>query len=62
MGTPDKHLGFYDATVDGGWSVPGEPYTNASDEAGRQFMWFRARMLGGRTNHWGRHRASQRPL
>ena len=50
-GTPDKPFGFYDATVDGGWRVPGEPYT--SDE-GVDFMWWRARMLGGRTNHWGR--------
>ena len=52
--TPDKPFGFYDATIDGGWSVPGEPYTNASEDAGRQFTWWRARMLGGRTNHWGR--------
>lgn len=53
-GTSDKDFGFYDATVDGGWQVPGEPYTNASTEAERQFWWWRARMLGGRTNHWGR--------
>jgi choline dehydrogenase-like flavoprotein len=49
--TPDKDFGFYDATVDGGWSVPGEPYTQAE---GTEFKWWRARMLGGRTNHWGR--------
>ncbi len=54
-GTPDKPFGFYDATVGGGWSVPGEPYTNASDESERQFQWWRSRMLGGRTNHWARH-------
>ena len=24
--TPDKPFGFFDATVNGGWSVPGEPY------------------------------------
>jgi choline dehydrogenase-like flavoprotein len=53
-GTPEKPFGYYDATIDGGWSVPGEPYTNAADEKGRQFKWWRARMLGGRTNHWGR--------
>jgi choline dehydrogenase-like flavoprotein len=53
-GTPEKPFGYYDATIDGGWSVPGEPYTNASAEKGRQFKWWRARMLGGRTNHWGR--------
>jgi choline dehydrogenase-like flavoprotein len=53
-GTPDKPFGFHDATIDGGWSVPGEPYTSASDDPRRQFLWWRARMLGGRTNHWGR--------
>lgn len=50
-GTPDKPYGYYDATVDGGWEVPGEPYTVAE---GSKFRWWRARMLGGRTNHWGR--------
>ena len=23
--TPDKHFDYYDATVNGGWTVPGEP-------------------------------------
>jgi len=50
--TTDKDFGFYDATVDGGWQVPNEPYTSAP---GSEFMWWRARMLGGRTNHWGRY-------
>jgi len=50
----DKPFGFYDSTVDGGWEVPGEPYTSASSDPARQFWWWRARMLGGRTNHWGR--------
>ncbi len=50
-GTPDKPFGFYDATVDGGWEVPGEPYTTGKDS---EFKWWRSRMLGGRTNHWGR--------
>ena len=35
----------------GGWDIPGEPYTVAE---GSEFSWFRGRMLGGRTNHWGR--------
>ena len=48
-GTPEKPFGFYDATSDGGWKVPHEPYTNASDKAEEQFWWWRARMLGGRT-------------
>jgi len=53
-GTPQKPFGFYDATVDGGWQVPGEPYVSASLADGERFEWWRARMLGGRTNHWGR--------
>lgn len=52
VGTPDKEFGFYDATVDGGWSMPGEPYTMSE---GSEFMWWRSRMLGGRTNHWARN-------
>ncbi|WP_368563295.1 GMC family oxidoreductase [Pseudoxanthomonas sp. UTMC 1351] len=52
--TPEKNFGFYDATVDGGWQVPGEPYVNASEDHAGRFDWWRARMLGGRTNHWGR--------
>lgn len=51
-GTVDKDFGYYDATVDGGWTVPNEPYTSAE---GTEFKWWRARMLGGRTNHWGRY-------
>ena len=53
-GTPEKPFGFYDATVDGGWEVPGEPYVRASEADAGRFEWWRARMLGGRTNHWGR--------
>jgi choline dehydrogenase-like flavoprotein len=53
-GTSDKPFGFYDATVDGGWQVPGEPYVSASAAPGERFEWWRTRMLGGRTNHWGR--------
>lgn len=51
-GTPDKPFGYFDATVDGGWQVDGEPYTM---KEGTDFRWYRPRMLGGRTNHWGRH-------
>jgi choline dehydrogenase-like flavoprotein len=50
--TTDKPAGYFDATIDGGWSVPGEPYTVAEDS--EPFQWWRPRMLGGRTNHWGR--------
>ena len=52
--TPDKTFGFYDATIDGGWEVPGEPYVQTSQDAAGRFDWWRPRMLGGRTNHWGR--------
>jgi choline dehydrogenase-like flavoprotein len=52
--TPEKPFGFYDATVDGGWQVPGEPYVQTSTQDAGRFDWWRARMLGGRTNHWGR--------
>src|SRR5438270_2325074 len=54
VSTPQKPFGFYDATVDGGWEVPGEPYVRASEQHSGRFEWWRARMLGGRTNHWGR--------
>ncbi|MEP6591962.1 MAG: GMC family oxidoreductase [Gemmatimonadota bacterium] len=48
--TPDKPFGEHDACI-GGWNVPGEPFTTAP---GTRFSWWRARMVGGRTNHWGR--------
>jgi choline dehydrogenase-like flavoprotein len=47
----EKPFGYYDATLLGGWQVEGEPYTNAP---GSDWRWWRARMLGGRTNHYGR--------
>src|SRR5262245_48187387 len=53
--TPDKPFGFHDATVDGGWQVPGEPYVNSTEDDSGRFDWWRSRMLGGRTNHWGRY-------
>lgn len=52
--TPDKPFGFHDATVNGGWAVPGEPYTSTHKEPIDEFKWWRSRMMGGRTNHWGR--------
>jgi choline dehydrogenase-like flavoprotein len=35
----------------GDWGLDGEPYTT---KEGTDFYWWRSRMLGGRTNHWGR--------
>ena len=48
--TPARPFGEFDGCI-GGWDIEGEPYTQAP---GSQFDWFRGRMLGGRTNHWGR--------
>ena len=48
--TAERPFGEFDACI-GGWEIEGEPYTRAP---GTTFDWWRARMLGGRTNHWGR--------
>ncbi len=48
--TAERPFGEFDACI-GGWNLPGEPFTRAE---GTEFSWWRARMLGGRTNHWGR--------
>jgi len=45
-----RAFGDFDAAY-GGWEIDGEPYTKKDNT---EFEWFRARMLGGRTNHWGR--------
>lgn len=49
-GTKFRPFGDFDACYCG-WDIDGEPY---SATPGTQWDWFRARMLGGRTNHWGR--------
>src|SRR5512134_3877250 len=49
-GSRARPFGEFDGCI-GGWDIEGEPYTVAQ---GQKFMWFRARMLGGRTNDWGR--------
>ena len=41
----DFHMSY------GDWSLDGEPYSSVD---GTDFKWWRSRMLGGRTNHWGR--------
>jgi choline dehydrogenase-like flavoprotein len=48
--TPTHPFGEFDGSL-GGWKIEGEPYTVAP---GSTFKWWRSRMLGGRTNHWGR--------
>jgi choline dehydrogenase-like flavoprotein len=41
----------YFAAPNGYWDIPNEPYTVAQ---GSEFKWFRSRIVGGRTNHYGR--------
>ncbi|MFI5280607.1 MAG: GMC family oxidoreductase N-terminal domain-containing protein, partial [Gemmatimonadales bacterium] len=48
--THERPFGEFDACI-GGWEIDGEPYTRAQ---GTNFSWWRGRMVGGRTNHWGR--------
>jgi choline dehydrogenase-like flavoprotein len=48
--TPERAFGEFDGCI-GAWTIDGEPYTASQ---GERFDWYRARMLGGRTNHWGR--------
>ncbi len=48
--TEFRPFGDFDASY-GGWTLEGEPYTQKD---GTKFEWWRSRMLGGRTNHWGR--------
>jgi choline dehydrogenase-like flavoprotein len=47
---PDHSWGYF-AAPNGYWEIEGEPYTTAP---GNEFRWFRSRILGGRTNHYGR--------
>ena len=48
--TRERSFGEFDGCI-GAWEIEGEPYTMPR---GERFDWYRARMLGGRTNHWGR--------
>src|SRR3954452_18048003 len=42
VSTVDKAFGSHDATVGGGWKVPGEPYTYApGTPANAEFKWWR---------------------
>ena len=47
----DKQQWGYFNAPNGYWDIDGEPYTVAP---GNDFRWFRSRILGGRTNHYGR--------
>jgi choline dehydrogenase-like flavoprotein len=45
-----QQWGYFSAP-NGYWDIEGEPYTVAP---GNEFRWFRSRIIGGRTNHFGR--------
>jgi choline dehydrogenase-like flavoprotein len=45
-----QQWGYFNAP-NGYWDLPNEPYTVAQ---GSEWRWFRSRILGGRTNHYGR--------
>ena len=49
-GRASKDFGEFLAP-NGAWQIDGEPYVSAP---GSNFQWFRSRIVGGRTNHWGR--------
>jgi choline dehydrogenase-like flavoprotein len=48
-GGDKKPFGEHDGCI-GAWDIEGEPYTVGTGA----WRWYRGRMLGGRTNHWGR--------
>jgi choline dehydrogenase-like flavoprotein len=52
-GTKFRPFGDFDGCY-WGWEVEGEPYTQSGKPGTIPWEWWRARMLGGRTNHWGR--------
>ncbi len=49
-GTKFRPFGDFDGCY-WGWEIDGEPYTHKNNT---EWEWWRARMVGGRTNHWGR--------
>ena len=51
QGYTSPRSGFTFSATFGGATLEGEPYTVAE---GSDFSWFRSRILGGRTNHYGR--------
>jgi choline dehydrogenase-like flavoprotein len=51
VGGKERAFGGEFLAPNGFWDIQGEPYTTAP---GSRFRWFRSRIVGGRTNHWGR--------
>lgn len=52
-GTKFRPFGDFDGCY-WGWQIDDEPYTQTGKPGTTAWEWWRARMLGGRTNHWGR--------
>ena len=48
-GMPSKPWGPF-RQVEGGYDMPGEPYSVAENS---EFRWFRSKMMGGKTHVWG---------
>lgn len=51
ISTPHKNWGYFDNGVSG-TEIEGQPYTSDEDVG---FVWYRAQVVGGRTNHYARH-------
>src|ERR1700723_2124437 len=51
VGGKQSGIGNEFMAPNGFWEIDGEPYTTAP---GSSFRWFRSRIEGGRTNHYGR--------
>ncbi len=51
VGGRQRGIGNEFMAPNGFWEIEGEPYTTAPSSS---FRWFRSRIEGGRTNHWGR--------
>ncbi len=51
VGGKQDYFGGEFLAPNGFWEIQGEPYTMDADT---NFRWFRSRIVGGRTNHWGR--------
>src|ERR1700723_590093 len=51
IGGRQRGIGDEFMAPNGFWEIEGEPYTTAP---GSSFRWFRSRIEGGRTNHYGR--------
>jgi choline dehydrogenase-like flavoprotein len=57
--TPDKQYGFHDCSINSGWDIPGEPYTNANKDTGEPVQVVAAAHDGWPHESLGPHLAAQ---